>query len=201
MLPVAGKGLADSLGEALDAYVSVHQGCITSATIAAPEDGSLHDPVSGEPGVRVEVRTADGAVASDARFPTSVLTWWDDLPAAVHLPDSEVVMRARYRPRIDGPHVLGVAGVGMLRVLVDGTPLAEAKTEVRRDSVQALSQPPELRCSCRPGARSTCSSSIVPTQEGLTRASRRCGSASRPSKRTTSSWRRPSSPLPVRTSR
>jgi beta-glucosidase len=145
VLPIAGKGLVDALGEALDTYVSVHQGCMTSATIAIPDDGSLHDPVSGEPGVRVEVRTADGAVVSDARFPTSVLTWWDDLPAAVHLPDSEVVMRARYRPLVDGPYVLGVAGVGMLRVLVDGTPLAEAKTELRRDSVQALSQPPELR--------------------------------------------------------
>jgi beta-glucosidase len=145
VLPIAGKGLVDALGEALDAYVSVHQGCITSATIAVPDHGSLHDPVSGEPGVRVEVRTADGAVVSDARFPTSVLTWWDDLPAAVHLPDSEVVMRARYRPRIDGPYVLGVAGVGMLRVLVDGTPLAQAETDLRRDSVQALSQPPELR--------------------------------------------------------
>jgi len=145
VLPVAGKDLADALGEALDAYVSVHQGCMTSATIAAPQDGSLHDPVSGEPGVRVEVRTADGVVVSDARFPTSVLTWWDDLPAAVHLPDSEVTMRARYRPLVDGPHVLGVAGVGMLRVSVDGTSLAEAKTELRRDSVQALSQPPELR--------------------------------------------------------
>ena len=145
VLPVAGKDLADALGEALDAYVSVHQGCMTSATIAAPQDGSLRDPVSGEPGVRVEVRTADGVVVSDARFPTSVLTWWDDLPAAVHLPDSEVTMRARYRPLVDGPHVLGVAGVGMLRVSVDGAALAEAKTELRRDSVQALSQPPELR--------------------------------------------------------
>ncbi len=145
VLPVAGRDLAESLGEALDTYVSVHQGCITSATIAVPHDGSLRDPVSGEAGVRVEVRTADGAVVSDARFPTSVLTWWDDLPAAVHLPDSEVVMRARYRARVDGPHMLGVAGVGLLRVKVDGTLLAEAKTEVRRDSVQALSQPPEVR--------------------------------------------------------
>jgi beta-glucosidase len=145
VLPVAGKDLAETVGEALDAYVSVHQGCITSATIAVPHDGSLHDPVSGEPGVRVEVRTADGAVVSDARFPTSVLTWWDDLPAAVHLPDSQVVMRARYRPLVDGPHVLGVAGVGGLRVIVDGTQFAEERTEFRSDSVQALSQPPELR--------------------------------------------------------
>jgi beta-glucosidase len=145
VLPVAGRDLAETLGEALDTYVSEHQGCVTSATIAVPRDGSLLDPVSGETGVRVEVRTADGAVVSDARFPTSVLTWWDDLPAAVHLPDSEVVMRARYRPRVDGPHVLGVAGVGRLRILVDGTPMAEGKTDLRRDSVQALSQPPELR--------------------------------------------------------
>ena len=145
VLPIAGTELAVALGEALDTYVSVHQGCITSATIAVPPDGSLYDPVSGETGVRVEVRTADGAVVSDARFPTSVITWWDDLPAAVHLPDSEMVMRARYRARVDGPHVLGVAGVGRLRVLVDGTPIAEGKTDLRRDSVQALSQPPELR--------------------------------------------------------
>jgi beta-glucosidase len=145
VLPVAGRDLAESLGEALDTYVSVHQGCITSATIAVPHDGSLRDPVSGEAGVRVEVRTADGAVVSDARFPTSVLTWWDDLPAAVHLPDSEVVMRARYRARVDGPHMLGVAGVGLLRVEVDGSLLAEAENDVRLDAVQALSQPPEVR--------------------------------------------------------
>jgi beta-glucosidase len=145
VLPVAGRDLAEAVGEALDAYVSVHQGCITSSTIAVPRDGSFHDPVSGEAGVRVEVRSADGALVSDARFPTSVLTWWDDLPAAVHLPDSEVVMRAKYRARVDGPHVLGVAGVGRLRVLVDGTELADADTELRSDSVRALSQPPEVR--------------------------------------------------------
>jgi beta-glucosidase len=145
VLPIAGTGLADALGEAFDTYVSVHQGCVTSATIAFPPDWSLHDPVSGEVGVRVEVRTADGAVVHDARFPTSVLTWWDDLPQAVHLPGSEVVMRARYRPGIDGPHVLGVAGVGLLRVLVDGKQLAEEKTELRHDAVKALSNPPEVR--------------------------------------------------------
>jgi beta-glucosidase len=41
--------------------------------------------------------------------------------------------------------VLGVAGVGRLRVLVDGAPLAEAKTELPGDSVRALSNPPEVR--------------------------------------------------------
>lgn len=145
VLPVAGTSLADALRDSLDAYVSEHQGCVTSATIAVPRDGSMHDPVSGETGVRVEIRTADGAVVHDARFPTSVLTWWDDLPAAVHLPGSEIVMRARYRARVDGEHVLGVAGVGRVRAMVDGTPLAEAKSELPRDSVEALSNPPEAR--------------------------------------------------------
>jgi beta-glucosidase len=145
VLPVAGANLADALRDALDAHVSEHQGCVTSATIALPRHGSLHDPVSGEDGVRVEVRTADGAVVHDARFASPVLTWWDDLPSAVHLPGSEVVMRAQYRARVDGDHVLGVAGVGRLRVLVDGTPLAEAKTELPGDSVRALSNPPEVR--------------------------------------------------------
>jgi len=145
VLPVAGRDLAETLGETLDAFVTVHQGCITGATIGLPQDGSLHDPVSGEPGVRVEVRTAYGAVVSDSRFPTSVLTWWDDLPAAVHLPDSELVMRAKYRAHADGPYELGAAGVGLIRVFVDGALLGEAETELRRDSVQALSLPPEVR--------------------------------------------------------
>ncbi|HVS48489.1 MAG TPA: glycoside hydrolase family 3 C-terminal domain-containing protein [Candidatus Dormibacteraeota bacterium] len=145
VLPVAGTDLADSLGDALDTLVSVHQGCETGPTIAVPRDGSLRDPVSGEAGVRVEVRTADGAVVHDARFHTSVLTWWDNLPEAVHLPGSEIVMRARYRAHVDGPHMLGVAGVGQLRVLVDDALLKEVKTEMTRDSVQALSNPPEAR--------------------------------------------------------
>jgi len=50
VLPIAGTELAVALGEALDTYVSVHQGCITSATIAVPADGSLHDPVGSRGG-------------------------------------------------------------------------------------------------------------------------------------------------------
>jgi len=130
VLPVAGKGLADALGEAFDAYVSVHQGCITSATIASRMMG-VFTILTGD-------RRACGgsyrrwAVVSDARFPTASYL--------VGRPARGVHSRTRGRdacalpPVIDGPHVLGVAGVGMLRVLVDGTPLAEAKPDLRRDS-------------------------------------------------------------------
>jgi beta-glucosidase len=145
VLPVAGKGIAEAIGDAMDAFVSVSQGCVTTALTAAPKDGSLFDPESGEAGVRLEVRAADGTVVYDARFPSSAVTWWDGLPDAVHLPGSEVVMRARYRAGVSGLHMLGAAGVGVLRVLLDGSLLAEATTLTPRDAVEALSKPPEVR--------------------------------------------------------
>ena len=145
VLPVVGMRLAEALGDAFDAFVTTSQGCVTSATTAAPTDGSLNDPVTGEPGVRLEVRVAGGAIVHDAPFPTSSVTWWDGLPEAVHLPGSEVVMRARYRAATSGPHMLGAAGVGLLRVFLDGSLLAEATTLTPRDAVEALSRPPEVR--------------------------------------------------------
>ena len=147
VLPVARPGIADALRSAVggETAISLHQGCRTSATIALPADGSLTDPVSGERGVRLEVRAADGTVVHDAPHPTSVVTWWDGLPEAVFLPGTEFVVRARYRAAVDGPHVLGAAGVGLVRVVVDGSKLAEATTLPPRDIVEALSRPPELR--------------------------------------------------------
>ena len=145
VLPVVRPGLADALGAALDAFVSKSQGSITNTMTAAPGDARMRDPVSGKTGVRLEVRGAGGAVVYDAAFPTTAVTWWDGLPEAVHAPGSEVVMRARYRAGTAGPHVLGAAGVGVLRVFVDGTLLGEATTLTPRDAVEALSRPPELR--------------------------------------------------------
>ena len=147
VLPSVRTDLAKSLRAAFGSAgaVSVHQGCLTSATIAAPAPESLRDPVSGEEGVRLEARTADGAVIHDAHFSRSAVTWWDGLPEAVHLAGSMISLRARYRPEVDGPHVLGVSGVGLLRVSVDGSLLAEATNLPPRDVVEALSRPPELR--------------------------------------------------------
>ena len=145
VLAVKGVAVADAVREALDAYVTTHQGAITSATVALPPNGTLHDPVSGKAGVRLEARDAAGNVGYDAPFPNSVVTWWDGLPEAVYLPGSEVVMRATFRPGADGPHVVGVAGVGHVRLSVHGAVLAEASSLPPRDVVEALSRPPELR--------------------------------------------------------
>ena len=147
VLPVIRPGLVDALRSALGSATSVsaHQGCLTSATIALPGDGSLRDPVSGGAGVHLEVRAADGKVVHDGLLPTSVVTWWDGLPEVVQLPGTEFVMTTRYRAAVNGPHVLGAAGVGLVRVAVDGATLAEATTLPPHDVVEALSRPPELR--------------------------------------------------------
>jgi beta-glucosidase len=146
VMPVVRPGIVDALQAGLGAAaVSVHLGCRTWTNIPEPGDGSLRDPVSGEPGVRLEIRDTAGAVVRDAPFPTSVVTWWDGLPQALNVPGAEIVMRARYRAGADGRHVIGVAGVGVLRVAVDGVRLAEVTTLPPREVVEAFSRPPELR--------------------------------------------------------
>ncbi len=147
VLPAVRTQLIDSLRGVLgkSATVTLHQGCLTSTNTPLPPDGSLRDPVTGKPGVRLEVRNAAGELIYDAPFATSVVTWWDGLPDAVHEDGSEVVMRARYTAHADGPQVLGAAGVGLLRISVDGEVLAEGTTLLPRDVVEALSRPPEVR--------------------------------------------------------
>jgi beta-glucosidase len=147
VLPSVRVQLAESLRRAFgDATtVSVHQGCLTSATVPLPVDGMLRDPVAGKPGARLEIRNPEGEVVYDAPIPTSVATWWDGLPADVHIPGSQVAMRAVFRPDTDGPHVLGAAGAGRMRVTVNGTLLAEATSLFPGEVVEALGRPPELR--------------------------------------------------------
>lgn len=145
VLPVVRPALADSLRDAMDVQVSVEQGALTSATTPLAAAGTLTDPVSGKPGTRLEVRGADGSVFYDAPHAGSVLSWWDGLPDAVGQRGALVVMRARYRARVDGPHVIGAAGVGHMRVAVGDEVLAEATSLQPRDVVEALSRPPELR--------------------------------------------------------
>ncbi len=146
VLPVRRPGIVDSmrsLGEFDE--VDVQQGCLTWATIPPPGDGSMRDPITEDVGVRVEVRDATGTVRYDAFHPSSVLTWWDGLPDVVHRPGSELLMRARYRAASNGTHMIGVAGVGVMSLAIDGAVVAEATTLPPNEVVEALSRPPELR--------------------------------------------------------
>jgi beta-glucosidase len=143
--------LAESLRHALGSAttVSVHQGCLTNATVLTPADGALRDPVTGRAGVRLQIRNPDGEVFYDAPMPSSVVTWWDGLPQAVDAPGAEVVMRAVFRPEADGVHVLGAAGVGHTRVTVNGSLLAEATSLFPGEVMEMFSRPPELRVPIR----------------------------------------------------
>jgi beta-glucosidase len=147
VLPSARVNLAESLRRALGngTAVTLHQGCLTGATVPAPLDGTLRDPIGGKPGARVEIRNPAGELVYDAAIPSSAATWWDGLPDAVHAPGSELVMRAVFRPETDGPHILGAAGAGRMRVTVNGTVLAESTSLFPGEVVEALGRPPELR--------------------------------------------------------
>jgi beta-glucosidase len=113
--------------------------------VAAPREGSVRDPLTGRPGVRLTIRTADGEDVYDAPFPRSAVTWWDGVPPAVQAPGTTVVMHALYTPDVDGPHVVGAAGSGEMRLLVDGVEQAESRSALAAEIVEALSRPPELR--------------------------------------------------------
>ena len=145
VLPVTGPAVADALAVLMDARVTVHAGSQTSSTVALPPPGSMSDPVSGRPGVHLSIRDADGTVHRDGPHAASVLTWWDGLPDAVISGINDFEMHARFRPAVDGTHVIGAAGTGVLKISVDGRLLAEAKSLPPRDIVEALSKPPELR--------------------------------------------------------
>jgi beta-glucosidase len=95
--------------------------------------------------VRLEIRNPDGKVIHDASMPNSVVTWWDGLPETVDARGTEVVMRAMYRPKADGIHLIGAAGAGDMRVTVNGSPLGEATSLFPGEVMELFSRPPELR--------------------------------------------------------
>lgn len=145
VLPVKRPGLAESIRDALDVQVTVSQGCVTSPTVPAPPEGTVHDPVTGKKGVRLSVRIADGTVIYDAPFAKTDVTWWDGLPEGWSDRGTQIVIRARYEPEVDGPHQIGAAGVGHVRILIDGSVVGEADHPQPQESVEALSRPQELR--------------------------------------------------------
>jgi beta-glucosidase len=146
VLPAGHVDIAASLRAALPAAtVTVDRGCVTAETVAAPPEGAVRDPLTGRPGVRLTIRSAEGEVVYDAPFPRTTVTWWDGLPAAVHAPGARISMHAVFSPDADGEHVIGAAGAGAMRILVDGAEVASAKTALPREIVEALSRPHELR--------------------------------------------------------
>ena len=114
--------------------------------VPEPPAGSLRDPVTGEPGLRLEFLAPDGSVLDSEHRSSAALAWWDGVPPGIGWGESgRITLATRYRPEASGPHLLGAAGVGRLVISADGEVLADAETRVPADPVEAMTRPGEVR--------------------------------------------------------
>jgi beta-glucosidase len=146
--PVTVSTPAAALAEALAGHteVTVAEGCQTWVTVPEPAAGSLRDPDTGEPGVRLEFRAADGTLLAAEHRNSTALTWWDQVPPGIGWGEAgKIVLVTSFRPDSGGPHVLGAAGVGHLTLTVDGTVIANGTTVVPDDPVEAMTRPGGIR--------------------------------------------------------
>jgi len=127
------------------ARVTVRPGCATWSGVPEPPPYALRDPETGEPGVRLEFRTGDGALAAAEHRGATMFTWWDGLPGIGPAHRGQIVLRSSYLALQDGPHVIGAGGVGRLTLAVNGTEVASGHPDLPADPVEAMVRPGEIR--------------------------------------------------------
>jgi len=128
------------------ARVTVRPGCATWTIVPEPPRYALRDPDTGQPGVRIEFRTDDGALAAAEHRTATMFTWWDGLPAGIGRGGrGRIVLRTCFLPGRGGPHVIGAGGVGRLTLTVNGTEVAAGRTDTPADPVEAMVRPGEIR--------------------------------------------------------
>src|SRR4029077_7528605 len=91
---------------------AVPRGGRTWTTVPEPVAGSLRDPVTGEPGLRLEFRAGDGRLIPHEHRTSTQLAWWDEgLPAGVGWGENgTITLLTRFRADVTGQHLIGVAG-------------------------------------------------------------------------------------------
>jgi beta-glucosidase len=148
VMPATVSTPAAALGAALAgrAEVTVAPGCQTWVVVPEPDPGSLRDPATGEPGLRVEYRDRDGGLLAAEHRTSTALAWWDQVPPGIGwgMPGS-IALITSFRADATGPHLLGAAGIGQLTLTVDGTVVADGATAVPDDPVEAMARPGEIR--------------------------------------------------------
>ncbi|WP_125775296.1 beta-glucosidase family protein [Antribacter gilvus] len=125
---------ADALREALPegSEVVLHAGSRALRNPPLLDVARCTDPVSGEPGLRLDLLAGDGTVLE-----TQTLATWDGWLQDVR-PDADAVrLRATVRVDEPGEHELGVGTVGVHEVRVDGDVVATGSTVVAEDVVLA----------------------------------------------------------------
>jgi beta-glucosidase len=149
VIPGALSTPGDALREALAglAEVTVAAGCQTWEMVPEPPPRTLRDPVSGDPGVRVEYRDSGGALLGSEHRHSTVFAWWGDdgLPPGIGWGESgTVTVAATFRAEVTGPHTVGAAGVGRLVLAVDGQQIADRETPVPADPVETMTRPGQV---------------------------------------------------------
>ena len=149
VIPGALSTPADALREALagQAEITVAAGCQTWEMVPEPPPRTLRDPVSGDPGVRVEYRDSGGALLGSEHRHSTVFAWWGDdgLPPGIGWGESgTVTVAATFRAEVTGPHTVGAAGVGRLVLAVDGQLIADQETPVPADPVETMTRPGQV---------------------------------------------------------
>jgi len=148
VIPASAPAPVRALREAFGAEVTVTSapGCWTWVGVPEPPRGSVTDPVTGEPGVRLEFATSGGEVFATEHRAATALAWWDGLPPGVGWGESGVIrVRAAFRAEAGGPYLFGAAGVGQLTITVNGAVAAQGETQVPADPVETMTRPGEIR--------------------------------------------------------
>ncbi len=140
---------ADALRAALagQAEVTMAAGCETWEMVPEPPSRTLQDPVSGDPGVRVEYRDSGGALLGSEHRQSTMFAWWGDdgLPPGIGWGEGgTVTVLTTFRAENTGPHTVGAAGVGRLVLAVDGAMIADQETPVPADPVETMTRPGQV---------------------------------------------------------
>jgi beta-glucosidase len=162
---------AQALQDALHGQVDVRTaaGCQTWHSVPEPPAGSLHDPVTGEPGLRLEFLDADGAIVATEHRASANLAWWDGVPSGIGWGEpGRIALAADFRAEVSGNHVFSAAGVGGLQLVADGVTVIDGETEVPADPVEAMTRPGELRAALwlEAGSRTRLRLDFRPAAEG-----------------------------------
>ncbi|WP_051753544.1 beta-glucosidase family protein [Streptosporangium amethystogenes] len=108
------EGLRRVLGD--DVEITVRPGVFPHAKLLPLPADLAVDPVTGEPGVRLELRAADGAAVSAEH--RQIAPWWFPIVLAEEV--TELALRARLTLTASGTHRLSVLGTGRHTLRVPG---------------------------------------------------------------------------------
>lgn len=133
------EGLRAALGSNVN--ISVAEGCAHSYRTSGPDPECTEDPLDGGPGARLEIYDQDDKLIHSGVRPNSELTFWDPLPDGVATRAAKLVLTTIYTAPADGAYRFAVAGIGELRLDIDGEPATEAIAPQASDPMEVFSQP------------------------------------------------------------